>query len=361
MTFLAHAARWLLRRPPIRRRLVSILAVLAIATGSVSTTRPAWAPTAVEYAIALSLIIVVALAVEAIGVGNHDEAQGSSMSCPVFAGSGTLLGEDECIWAKAAGQRVDQSGTSSSTALFRIGGQKQVAPDWFLAGAFGAGSRWSQDGSGGGGTGQVFDGSIALKHTMGPWLFGGALALSSSAMHLTPAGTLQGDANVHSGGLRLRGAYDFAFAGWYLRPRLDLDLIHTWRPGFTLTGQSLGGSGMGGLAVDGFAKTSFVATPMVELGGRYDVDEKVVMRPFVAMGASFLPDNNSTTSAAFTGPLAAVGTMQSTSNGPSVLGNIEAGLHLYKVRGLEVKAEYRLSAGDNYLSQGAGLRGAWHF
>ncbi len=46
---------------------------------------------------------------------------------------------------------------------------------------------------------------------------------------------------------------------------------------------------------------------------------------------------------------------------PGVLGNLEAGLQLYKERGLEVKAEYMLSAGDNYLGQGANLRGAWHF
>jgi len=353
MMYLAQAGRWLLRWPPFRRRVVSALAVLAIATGSVSTTRPAWAPTAVEYAIALSVVIVVALAAVAI-----PGPQVPPMSCPVFRGSGTGLGEDDCVWAKASGQRTTQSGTTDNTAVFRIGGQKEVTPDWFVGGAFGAGSRWTQDGGGTAGTGQVFDGSIVLKHVFGPWLFAGAVAFSSTAMHLTPlGGGLTGDANIYGGGMRLRGAYNFDFSGWYLRPRLDLDVVHTWRPGFLLSGPGL----PGGISVDGFSKTSFVATPMVELGGRYDIDEKRVLRPYLAVGASFLPDNNSTMLASFTGPLAALGSFQSTNGGPSVLGNVEAGLQLYKVRGFEVKAEYTLSFGDNFLSQGAGLRGAYHF
>jgi autotransporter-like protein len=363
MKFITHAAQWLLSCPPVRRRVVSALAILAIATGGVSTTRPAWAPTAVEYAVALSLLITATITVITVlgppGGSGSSDSLAAPMSCPVFAGSGTILGEDSCAWAKAAGQWVSQTGTNANTSELRIGGQVQVAPDWFLGGAFGAGSRWTRNDVGPTGSSQIFDGSVALKHTIGPWLFAGALALSSTAMHLTPPGTsLAGDTNVSSGGLRLRGAYDVAFSGWYLRPRLDLDLMHTWRPGFQVSGPNVAGLA---LAIDGSTKTSFVATPMLELGGRVDLDETLVLRPYVAVGASFLPDNSSTLSATVIGPLPGVGNLQSTVYGPSVLGNVEAGLQLYKTRGLEVKAEYMLSVGDNYLGQGASLRGAWHF
>ena len=370
MKVLAHAARWFLRLPPIRRRLVSALLVLTIATAGVtSNPRDAWAPTAVEYAVMLSLVIVVALAAVSIAgpeIVANNAPTGSAMSCPVFGGSGMLLGEDSCVWAKAAGQWTSQSGNNSSTALLRMGGQKEIAPDWFLGGAFGAGSKWSQDGSGGNGTGQVYDGSIALKHTMGPWLIAGALAFSSTSMHLSPAASsLSGDVNVYTAAMRLRGAYDFAFDGWYLRPRLDLDLTQTTRPGFTLSGANFAGTGQAGLAVDGYSQTSFAATPMLELGGRIDFDAKgdnpMVLRPYVAAGASFQPNNTSTMTANFIGPLAAVGSFQSTTTSPSVLGNVEAGLQLYNKRGFELKAEYTLSAGDSYLSQGASLRGAYHF
>jgi hypothetical protein len=81
----------------------------------------------------------------------------------------------------------------------------------------------------------------------------------------------------------------------------------------------------------------------------------------VALGASFLPDNNSTTTASFTGLIAGLGRIQSSSSGPAVLANLEVGLQLYRTHGFEMKAEYVLSAGNDYFSQGASLRGAYHF
>ena len=47
--------------------------------------------------------------------------------------------------------------------------------------------------------------------------------------------------------------------------------------------------------------------------------------------------------------------------GPNVLGTIEAGLQVYQTHAWEVKADYTLSAGNSFLSQSIGLRGAWHF
>jgi outer membrane autotransporter protein len=280
-----------------------------------------------------------------------------AMSCPVFADAGTLLTEDSCAWAKVSGQWTSQSGTTSGLGLYRLGGQKEVAPDWFLGGALGAGASWTQDGSRSSGTGQTFDGSVALKHTIGPWLLAGALGFSTSSMHTTQSGgPLQSDVNVYTGGLRLRGAYDFAFASWYLRPRVDLDLQHTTRPGFSASGQ-----GVAVLAVDGFSKTSIVATPMVELGGRFALGEKTIVRPYIAAGASYFPDNSMTVSATFVGPVASLGGFQATVSSPSVVANLEAGLQIYQAHGFEAKVEYALSAGDNTLSQSASLRGAWHF
>ena len=113
-------------------------------------------------------------------------------------------------------------------------------------------------------------------------------------------------------------------------------------PGFQQSAQ-----GVAMLIVSGYSKTSFVATPMVELGGRYDIDKETVLRPYVAVGASFLPDNNSTFNLRFAGPLSAVGAIQASMSGPSVLANVEEGLQFYRARGVEVKAEYTLSAGDS--------------
>jgi uncharacterized protein YhjY with autotransporter beta-barrel domain len=281
-----------------------------------------------------------------------------SMSCPVFVGPGTLLGEDSCVWIRLTGRHADQSGTASDAVTTSLGGQKEVAEGWFLGGSLATTNLWSQGTNAVSSTGQAVGGSVALKRTLGPWLFAGALALTTSSIQVkrTADAVLQSTVNSQAGGLRLRGAYDVAFSNWYLRPRLDLDLTHASTPGFQESGPSLFA-----LQVAGSSKTSFAATPTLELGGRIGLGEKTILRPYVAVGATFLPDNTSTVTAGYVGFLSSLGSFQSTVSGPSVLANLEAGLQLYQARGFEMKAEYKLSAADGYLGQTASLRGAWHF
>lgn len=291
--------------------------------------------------------------------GGSGAALSASLSCPVFVGEGTLLGEDRCVWAKAGPQWTQQSGTTAQGSTYRAGGQAEIAPEWFLGGSIGAGNQTKQS-YGTTSRSQTFDASVSLKRTTGPWLFAGAAAFTANSIQVSGIPSLQlGDvtSNAYGGGLRLRGAYDFAFTGWYVRPRLDLDLAYRRMPGFQVTSQ-----GMTVLSVSDFAKTSFIATPMVEIGGRHDIQStRMILRPYAAVGASFQPDNTSTFNVQFAGPLAFFGGLQPSVNGPSVLANVEAGIQLYRSNSMEIKAEYMLTTGSSYLSQAASLRGAWHF
>ena len=300
-----------------------------------------------------------------LDVGSSTTMSGSSaplsasLSCPVFVGEGTLLGEDRCVWAKAGPRWTEQSGSSAQGGTYRAGGQAEIAPEWFLGGAIGAGNQTTQS-FGITSRSQTFDASLSLKRTAGPWLFAAAAAFTANSTQTSGIPSLQlGDvtSNAYGGGLRVRGAYDFAFTGWYVRPRLDLDLVHRCMPGFQVVSQ-----GTTLLSVSDFAKTSFVATPTVEVGGRYDIPStRMILRPYAAVGASFQPDNTSTVNAQFAGPLATLGGFQASVNNPTVLANVEAGLQLYRSSSVELKAEYTLTTGYSYLSQAAGLRGAWHF
>jgi len=74
-----------------------------------------------------------------------------------------------------------------------------------------------------------------------------------------------------------------------------------------------------------------------------------------------LPDNNFSLYSSFAGPLAPFGGFRTVFIGPPVVGTLEAGLQLYAAKGFEMKAEYRLAAGESFVSQSVGLRGAWHF
>jgi hypothetical protein len=279
-------------------------------------------------------------------------------SCPVFVGDGTLLGEDSCVWANATGQKTTQFGSTADTLVWRGGGQKEVAPGWFLGGALGFGTSWQQTAVGPTGRGQTVDGGLVLKHVAGPWLLSGGLALAATSNHSDrPVGlpnggtaTMQSDSNVLSGGLRLRGAYDVAFDAWYLRPRLDIDLIASRFSGFQEYGPA------SALNIDGFGRTGVALTPTLEIGGRYTMGGATILRPYLSAGASFLPANSWT----MTGSLAG-NTLTAAFTGPEVTGNLEAGLQLYEVKGWEVKLDYRLSAAESFLSQSLGLRAAWHF
>jgi hypothetical protein len=113
--------------------------------------------------------------------------------------------------------------------------------------------------------------------------------------------------------------------------------------------------------VRGLDKASVAITPAVEVGGRYAFSERLILRPYAALGATFLPDNTMSTDATFAGPLGALGTFQVAFAGPNVLGNVELGVQLYAASSFDAKANYRLSAGEAYLSQSVGLRGAYHF
>jgi hypothetical protein len=106
-----------------------------------------------------------------------------------------------------------------------------------------------------------------------------------------------------------------------------------------------------GVAVTGLDKISVVMSPMVEIGGRCNVSQMMVLRPYVAVGMSFLPDNTSTVNASFTGALASFSSFAASSKSPSILGNVVFGVQLYQIGGVEVGAEYEGNAGDAYLSQ----------
>lgn len=300
---------------------------------------------------------------------------GAAMSCPVFTGDGVILGEDECIWAKISGQTSngwannDPSGYSVTSSTYRLGGQRAVAPDWYVGGSFGATQSWASANGGSSGSGTAYDGSVSVKHTMGPWMFAGSIAVASGAYRSTrlidlPAvGTLAGttavaqsDPSLLAFGGRLRCAYEFSFGDFYVRPYGDLDIIYAHMPGF----QESGGDGYA-LNVNESDKTNIVLSPMVEFGGRYNAGEKTVLRPFLIMGVSLWPTSGRNVEASLADASAANGTFRTYVDTPDVLGNFDAGVQLYRAGGFEVKAEYNVNVGGSFLNQGVTARLAYHF
>lgn len=307
-------------------------------------------------AIAAALLFLPSI----IDVTGHPLSSGSvaALSCPVFIGGGTLLGEDGCAWAKAGMGWTQQEGVAIQRSAYRAGGQTEIAPRWFLGGTLGAANQTTQ-GAATLGAGQSFDVAVALKYSQDAVLLAGSAGFAANwnRFSSTPGALSDVDVTNQTAQVHLRGAYDFAFDGWYVRPRLDLDLAYRNMPGFQVRSQ-----GVTVMSVGSFSQFNFSATPMVEIGGRLDVESAgMIFRPYVAVGASFLPGNTSTFNVQFNGPLAFMGSFQPYLQGPSVTANVDAAVQLYRSRGLEFRAEYGLISGTSLLSQTAALRAAWHF
>jgi uncharacterized protein with beta-barrel porin domain len=298
---------------------------------------------------------------------------GAAMSCPVFVDQSVLLGEDNCVWVKGSGRWTDQwaggdtQGYHVASATYRLGGQHEIVPNWYLGGSIAAGQTWATtNGTASGrstGYGQTFDGSLALKHTMGPWFFAGSVAIASGSFHSDRlislpgvSALLQSDPGIILAGARARVGYEFVFNNWYIRPYGDFDVIYTHLGGFQESGPPLYA-----LNVRGSSKTSVALSPMVEIGGRLTLDDKTTLRPFVAVGVSILPNNKRSIDASFVGASAEDGTFRSFLDGPGATGDFDVGVQLYRAGGFEVKAEYTANIGGSFASQGASARLAYHF
>ena len=271
-------------------------------------------------------------------------------SCPVFVGRGTLLGEDSCVWSKATGNLGTEDNTDTQGLDWRVGGQFEVGPGWFLGGALGTGASFSQTPGGPAETGRSYDAALALKRVDGPLFLAGAVGIVSSSDQSTwSSPAVSSSVSSFNAGLLLRGAYEVMLDPVYLRPRLDVGVGLLSQSGEQLSGSSVG------VTVDPVSKVGTQITPMLEIGGRHDIG-KVILRPYVAGGAEFVPDSTLHLSGTVAGtPIA--GDL----SGPNVLGIVEAGLQVYEAKSWESKLEYRLVTADQYLDQSLGLRLARHF
>lgn len=90
------------------------------------------------------------------------------LSCPVFVGPGTMLGEESCVWGKVTGEAGTQGAAALQGVDWRGGGQFEVATGWFLGGGLGTGVSSSQMPIGLTASGRTFDAAVAVKRIDGP-------------------------------------------------------------------------------------------------------------------------------------------------------------------------------------------------
>ncbi|WP_157792858.1 autotransporter outer membrane beta-barrel domain-containing protein [Bordetella genomosp. 8] len=293
----------------------------------------------------------------------------AALSCPVFDGDGVTLRETQCVWSRITGSRTTQSSSSAGDGFwqngisYRLGGQWEIRPDWFfgVTGAYNTNSMHTNDrmtsvrGQGG-------DVSVSLKHQSGPWLLAGALhagygSYDSDSLFVIGDDMWKAEArnDVWTAGMRLRAAYEVVADNWYVRPYADLDVLHSYMPGYTLSGDGAT------LKTSSLRQWTFAISPMIEVGTRVDAGRFGWLRPFVSVGGTFLNNSGSRSKVSFSEGEGDGITFTSKSSLPDRMLNLGAGVQLYAKDKYELRMEYQAQLASHFTNQELSLRGAYRF
>lgn len=285
------------------------------------------------------------------------------MSCPGFVGESTILREGDCVWTRLDTNWTQRKATSDDEgyrirqSTLTLGGQREIASNWFLGGSLSYAYGKTTSAADFSGNSDTYAGGLALKYNNAPWQVSVAVHGGVEKSRMS-RGTLDGTAKSKPQSsflaARLRTAYEFSQPSWYLRPYVDFDVNHIRQDGYTEQG-----AGAFNLKVRGNDTTSFMASPMIELGGRKDLADGSTLRSYVAGGMSFLGGGDVVTTMQLDIP---GGTPFKLRSGmPRTYGNLAAGLEYVTPKGVELKTEYALRGNGQYRDQSLTLRAAYRF
>lgn len=285
------------------------------------------------------------------------------MSCPGFVGESTILREGDCVWSRLDTNWTTREGTSNDqgyrirqTAL-TIGAQREIVTNWFLGGSLSYAYGKTSSSSDLSANSDTFAGGLALKYNNAPWQIAVAVHGGVEKSRMS-RGTLDGVAKSKPESsflaARLRTAYEFSQPSWYLRPYVDVDVNHIRQDGYREQGPSVFN-----LKVRGNDTTSVMVSPMVEIGGRKDLDNGATLRSYAAAGMSFLSGGDVVTTLQLSGFNTTPFSLKS--GMPKTYGNLSAGLEYVTPKGMELKTEYALRGNGQYRDQSLTLRAAYRF
>jgi outer membrane autotransporter protein len=291
------------------------------------------------------------------------------LSCPEFSGDTALVIEGRCVWARVIGQVTNQRavegipGFNMSNITYQAGGQAEIAPDWFAAGALAFQTSNFNGNDSSSGRGQSGYGGVTLKWQPGPWRVAFALSGSYGEFHTSRAVTVPGFAGlataspvVDSIAARIRTAYNFVFADGYVRPYLDLDVIHARSPAYSESGLPTVS-----LTFATAHQTTFVGTPAIEIGQRIDLDRGMTLRPYAKAGVSLFSNSDWHVRSGFIGAPAGTASFTTTLSEGHAVGRVGAGVQLLGVGNLDFRLQYEGEFAANLVSHAGLLTAALRF
>jgi uncharacterized protein with beta-barrel porin domain len=217
-------------------------------------------------------------------------------SCPRFDDGDLFQHEHDCLWGRAIGNDTDRDAGGDSVGyrqngqVFQLGGQKEVATDWFVGGSVSADhSNLATDAVSGSISGQGWTAGLIAKHQMGDWLVsatleGGEMSYDSNrlARFYDLGGTARAKFDVTHWGLHSRISRQFVFDRFYLKPYVDLHALRVDSDGYTEQG-----AGPLDLRVSGSHTNVFGASPMLEIGSKFDFGKDKALQVYGGVGGTF--------------------------------------------------------------------------
>lgn len=294
----------------------------------------------------------------------------SLLSCPHYLGDAVRLSESSCVWGNIAARStsVDGShGTSSfdaSGVTYQVGVQRQIAPQWFagVSAAYENGHISADDGrqSMSGDTGYL---GASLKYENGPWMVAGTLSGSYGSYDSTRYIRLPGNhasakssPDVMSLGQRLRVAYTHNLGKAYIKPAVDLDVIYTRMPSY-----SEHGAGALNLNYDSSDQWTAILTPGVEVGGRIDLNNDHVLRPYLNVGMSLSSTDHWDSYAKLASAPAGSRHAKSTLDAGRTFGRVTAGMQWFGGEQFDIRLQYDGLFSSQVRSHGGMLKASWRY
>ncbi len=304
-----------------------------------------------------------------MAAGARNFANGA-LSCPQFEGTTNMLVEGECVWAGLTGRTASQAsaeGASSfrlNSTMWQMGGQRAMGGGWFLGGSFAyENSRLSTTEGLVSGRGEAGYAALTAKYQTGPWLFSGAVFGGGGEFTSTRLVTLPGFAGVARGsptlsnvGALVRGTYTLGREEFYLRPSVTLGLTHVRSGAYRENGSTM-------LNLDVAAASGTVAalTPALEIGGRVNFANGVVMRLYTSVGVSLLSEGQWTQEARLVAAPAVAGRFASVVRTDQTVGRLAAGAQIFATDRLELRLQYEGEYSFNLTGHGGSVALAMRF
>ena len=290
--------------------------------------------------------------------------QDAALNGPIFEGDTAQPTETSGSYFRTYGRTASQSvpgGYSDFTqnnTTYQVGGQWEVAPDWYLGGAVAYQYDWlGGDNGTASGDGHTGLAAATLKHERDAWLFSGAIGGSAGWFETERSvslpgyrADLEGHPNVQTVGGALRVAYTASFEDFYVRPMLTLSTTYVRSGGYTESG-----GGPLDLAVQSNDELTFVGSPGFEMGLRTDFRNGIVLRSFVLGSVNISTTDGWTQNARFAEASASAGEFGTTIPIDRYSGRVTAGWQLQTSERTSFSVQYEGEYSGHVTSHGGAV------